>query len=78
MPKVTLALRNNELKKLSLKNVFHRNVDALGQFKYFPVLLPRSLASGPKIIQIMNTIEKQKSLCKTNSRLGIRRKFKVN
>ena len=47
VPKVTLALRNNELKVLSLKNVFYQYVDALGQFKYFPVLLPRRLASGP-------------------------------
>ena len=59
------------------KNVFYQYVDALGQFKYISVLLPRRLASGPKIIQIMNTKEKQKSLWKTNSRLGTRRKFKV-
>ena len=47
VPKVTIALRNQEVKLVPLKNVFYQFIPAILEFRYFPSISVTKLCRWP-------------------------------
>lgn len=48
VPKVTLAIRNNDIQMVTLKNVFYQYMPTIQQFRYFPSITATKLGKWPR------------------------------